>query len=305
MGLAAHLWTIWPHVSNALWRTRVPAAEPWETTLTDPLHGTVKLTGELRRVPGSHGLVLVVPGLGGNAASVYVRRAVRDLSRAGLASLIVPPRGADQRGEGIYHAALTADLHAAAGSAEVRAFERVFVLGFSLGGHLALRFAADPPPSRIRAVAAVCAPIDLFAAQRHLDRPGSWAYRQHILRGLKQIYRASARRGNVPTPLGEVLGVRTMQAWDACTVVPRFGFRDVADYYARSSAATRLEHLAVPALMLQAEADPMVRARDVRNALPAQARNLRVEWIRRGGHVGFPAQVRLIDRIARWFAAAP
>ncbi len=305
MGLAAHLWTIWPNVSDALWRTRAPAGLPWETTLQDPLHGAVRLTGELRLAAASPGLVVVVPGLGGNAGSVYVRRAVRDLRRAGWSSLVVPPRGADLQGEGLYHAALTADLHAAVGSAEARRFERVFVLGFSLGGHLALRFAADPPPSQVRAVAAVCAPIDLFAAQRHLDRASSWPYRRHILRGLKQIYRASARRGNAPTPLREVLAVRTLHAWDACTVVPRFGFRDVADYYARASAATALPHLNVPALMLQAEADPMVRASDVRRALPAQTPHLRVEWIAAGGHVGFPERVRLIDRACRWFANAP
>jgi predicted alpha/beta-fold hydrolase len=283
---------------------RLPRAVPWSTVVQDPQRGPVRLSGELRPAAGAHGLVVVIPGLGGNVHSVYVRRAVRDLARRGWATLVVPQRGADLTGEDYYHASLSADLHAAAGSPEARAYERVFFLGFSMGGHVALRFAADPPPPHVRAVAAVCAPIDLFAAQRHFDRPGCWLYRWHVLRALRKIYRAVHARGTAPTPMADVGRMRRIRDWDTLAIVPRFGFRDANDYYARASVAPHLSSLAVPSLLLLSDADPMVAAGDVRRALPDRAPNLRVEWHAGGGHVHFPRRFGLIERISAHFTEA-
>jgi len=304
MNLAGHFWTIAPTVVGHVVPTRLPRATPWETLVHDPLRGPVRLTGELRELAGGKGLVLVVPGLGGNTRSVYVRRAVRDLGRAGWSTLVVPQRGADLHGEDYYHASLSADLHAAAGSAAARRHERVFCVGFSMGGHVALRFAADPPPPQVRAVAAVCAPIDLFAAQRFFDRPGRWLYRWHVLRALKRIYRAVHARGLGPTPLPTLLAARRIRDWDTLAIVPRFGFRDAHDYYARASVAPHLHALAVPSLLLLSTQDPMIAADDVRRALPDHAPKLHVEWHATGGHVHFPPRFALIRRVAAWFERA-
>lgn len=304
MSWSGHYWTIWPTLAGRALPTRVPPPVPWETAVDDPLRGRVRLTGELREQPDAPGLVLIVPGLGGNARSVYVRAAVRELARLGWSSLVVPQRGADLSGEDYYHASLTADLHAAARSSPASDYANVFCLGFSMGGHVSLRFAADPPPPHVRAVAAICAPIDLFAAQRFFDHPRRWLYRRHVLRALKVIYREVDRRGNAPTPLRDLLGARTIREWDTLAIVPRFGFRDAEDYYARASAAPMLTRLAVPSLLLLSTRDPMISAEDVRRALPDHAPRLEVQWHECGGHVYFPRRFRLIERVCGWFTQA-
>jgi predicted alpha/beta-fold hydrolase len=209
MPLSGHFWTVWPTLATAALPARVPRPSPWSALVPDPVRGPVRLSGELREIPGAAGLVLVVPGLGGNTRSPYVRHAVRELSRLGWSSLVVPQRGADLSGEDYYHASLSADLHAAAASPAVRGYREVYCLGFSMGGHVAMRFAADPPPAHVRAVAAVCAPIDLAAAQRFFDAPGCWLYRAHVLRALRRIYGAVARRGHAPAPLSALRAART------------------------------------------------------------------------------------------------
>lgn len=304
MNVAGHYWTIVPTLARHLWPVRVSKSQPWEATVHDPQRGPVRLTGELREIGEAKGLVIVIPGLGGNTKSAYVRQAVRDLGRTGWSTLVVPQRGADLRGEDYYHASLSADLHAAAGSPAARRYDRVFCLGYSMGGHVTLRFAADPPPPHVRAVAAICSPIDLFAAQRFFDRPGCWLYRWHVLRALKKVYRAVHARGLAPTPLTDLLAARRIRDWDTLAIVPRFGFRDANDYYARASVAPHLDALAVPSLLLLSTRDPMIAADDVRRALPDQAPQLTVQWHATGGHVHFPRRFGLIERVSAWFEAA-
>lgn len=301
MSLAGHYWTIVPTLSGRIVPVRLARATAWDAIVHDPQRGAVRLSGELRERADAKGLVILVPGLGGNTRSVYVRRALRDLARCGWSTLVVPQRGADLLGEDYYHASLSADLHAAAGSPAARRYERVLILGFSMGGHVALRFAADPPPPHVRAVAAICAPIDLFAAQRFFDRPSRWLYRWHVLRALKKIYRAVHARGLAPTPLTDLLAARRIRDWDTRAIVPRFGFRDANDYYARASVAPHLDALAVPSLLLLSTHDPMIAADDVRRALPDHAPKLTVEWHPHGGHVFFPRRFGLIARVSAWF----
>jgi pimeloyl-ACP methyl ester carboxylesterase len=68
------------------------------------------------------------------------------------------------------------------------------VLGFSLGGHVTLCHALRPSDARLRAVASVCAPLDLAAGCSAIDHPRAAVYCGHVLAGLKEIYTAVARR---------------------------------------------------------------------------------------------------------------
>jgi predicted alpha/beta-fold hydrolase len=164
---------------------------------------------------------------------------------------------------------------------------------------LTLCFAAEEHDSRVRAVAAVCAPLDLDRSSTAMDRPSSFPYRHYVLRRLKEGYRAVALRRPVPTPLERVLRIRSLREWDTYTVVPRHGFESAADYYERASAFRRLHALRVPALLVNTEHDPMVPADTVRPALAVLPRRLDVRWLRAGGHVGFPSGVDLGEAAPR------
>jgi len=268
-------------------------APSFRTPVMDPQLGAIELSGELHAPPAAHRLLLCVHGLGGSSHSGYLRGAASRAAALGWASLRLNLRGADGNGEDFYHAALTADLHAALASPALARFTDVYVLGFSLGGHLALRLASEPHDTRLRAVAAVCAPIDLARSVAAIDRPALWLYRTYVLRRLKQSYVAVARRRTLAAPLERVLAAQTLREWDACTVVPRHGFGSTDDYYARASVAPRLGELRVPSLLLETEDDPMVPAASVRPALPSRAPQLDVRWLQSGGHVGLPARVDL------------
>jgi predicted alpha/beta-fold hydrolase len=273
--------------------------EPWESEVADARWGTVRIRGELHAPPHARALVLVVHGLGGSSDSLYVASVAPIAAALGLACLRLNLRGADGSGEDFYHAALTADLHAALSSPRLAAFSDIYVLGYSLGGHQTLCLAAEPGDARIRAVAAVCSPIDLARSAWAIDQPARAPYRHYVLRKLKTCYVQVAQRRELPTPVRNVLRARSIREWDACAVVPRYGFASTEDYYARASAAPRLGALRIPALLVNTEHDPMIPADTVRPALVGGTPRLDVRWLRAGGHVGFPFDVDLGERAPR------
>jgi predicted alpha/beta-fold hydrolase len=306
--LRGHIATLAPFVRHAISPARAPSA-PWSATVHDPEVGPVELTGLFREYSGARSLLLVVHGLGGSAASHYAIPPVIAADAAGMSCLRLNLRGADLNGTDFYHAGLTADLRAAIASVPSH-YEQIYVVGYSMGGHVVLRYAAESPDARVRAVASICAPLDLDRSATDFDRPMSAFYRHHVLSGLKAIYAAVGKRRRVSFPVGAALRIRKIRSWDTHVVAPRFGFSSAEDYYARVSAVFALPLIARPALIVAAKADPMVPEETLRHARRNCSSSVDWRWVSRGGHVGFPADLDLglpgprgLERqILEWFA---
>jgi predicted alpha/beta-fold hydrolase len=242
-------------------------------------------------------LVVLLHGISGSIESHYMVRGARAAEAAGLSCLRLNFRGADYSGEDFYHAGLTADVHAALASPQLRRYRRIYLLGYSMGGHVALRFATEPGDPRVVRVAAVCSPLDLERVQEAIDVPDGWLYRRYVLSSLARLYAAVAARRPMPVPVAEVARLRKIRDFDELVVAPRHGFTGAGDYYARASVAPRLSRLRLPALLVNASGDPMVLARTVRPILHRPVPRLEVRWVAEGGHVGFPSGIDLgLDR---------
>lgn len=293
MALSGHWRTLAGHLRRSLFPPVEPSSLPWVTEIEDPHWGRLRLSGSLSVPRGAQSLVVVVHGLGGSADSPYVVEAAACLVESGFACLRLNLRGADRRGEDIYHAGLTSDLEAALDSPQVASFKSVAVWGFSLGGHLCLRFAVQARRPEMRAVVAVCPPLDLAAVAKTIDRPTQWPYRRYLLGQLLRIYTAVAARRPVPVPLAEVRLARTFVAFDGLVIARRFGFRDAWDYYRSVSVGPHLDSLRIPGLLVASTADPMVPASSLRPFLEACPACLEVCWVQDGGHLGFPIHLDL------------
>ena len=195
----------------------------------------------------------------------------------------------------LYHAGLTDDLASAVawlgGSPRV---DGVSLLGFSLGGHLALRWAgelgADPARApALRAVAAVSAPLDLEQTTRAMERVRSLPYHRYIATNLVKQGRAFAEHhpARAHYTSAELRPVRTIRAYDALVVAPMHGFSSAEDYYAKASAGPLVPRIAVPTLVVHAEDDPMVPAALVRPWLADAPPAVEQRWSAHGGHVGW------------------
>lgn len=78
----------------------------------------------------------------------------------------------------------------------------------------------------------------------------------------------------------------TLYEFDNVFTAPLHGYKNTDDYWARASAKPRLQHIAIPALALNARNDPFIPA----ESLPKQnevSRHVTLWQPADGGHVGF------------------
>jgi predicted alpha/beta-fold hydrolase len=269
----------------------------------------VGLSGLVSVGDGDDTALVVVHGLGGDARSHYCVRAARAAARRGWTCLRLNLRGADGSGEDLYHAGLASDVSAALASPELAGHRRRFVLGYSLGGHVALHAARADAAGGLAAVVAVCAPLALRRGADVLDAPRSWLYRRHILGSLQATYARYAERHPEAASPERVGRVRTIRSFDALTVVPRFGFADVDEYYRSQSVAPHLATLERPTLLVYARHDPVVPQETVSDLVQRASSATEVWWIEKGGHVGFPGRpargrpTELEDELLDWLDA--
>lgn len=240
-------------------------------------------------------LVILCHGLEGSADAAYMRGLAGTLHPAGWDVVGWSYRGC---GGGLnrmmrsYHSGESGDLQAVVRHAG-RGYDRLAVAGFSLGGNIALKYAAEGEvPEALAAVVAVSAPVDLASSARRLDEvPGNRWYRRRFLRTLVAKTLAKARRF---PELGErlagrdgVAAVRTIREFDERITAPIHGFADAEDYWARSSAGPLLSRVAVPALLLNARNDPLLDTPSFPEEVARSSPFLHLECPARGGHVGF------------------
>jgi len=307
--LGGHFWTLASALKAAMVPEVAPASRPFVVMVDDPQFGSVRLNGLLSEVEAANTLVLIVHGLAGDANSPYCVAAARAAVQAGFSTLRLSLRGADLSGEDLYHGALTEDLRAALAQPELARYSCVFLLGYSFGGHLTLRAAVDQVDPRLRAVAAICPPLDLKATLASCDAPSLRPYRWSINRTMNKVYAKTAARRRLPTPVAAVKRARTCAEWNVLAIVPRFGFQNLDDYYQRASVSTVLHRLQIPSLMIACENDPIVLPETLRPALANASSALSVRWIERGGHVYFPSDLDLGQggklgleaQVMRWF----
>jgi len=279
-----HVNTLKPYFARTLRPKERPVTRPFCTQLRDPQAGTVDVTGcYLERDPAR--VVVAIHGLGGSIESGYLVEALRAADALGVSMLLLNCRGADRTNCDFYHSGLTADLDAALKSVDLSAAQDIFLLGYSIGGHVALCYGCDRPDPRVRKIAVICAPLELSSTADDFDQRRLNVYRGHVMDGLKEIYTACYQRrphGILPQ---QARAIHRIRSWDDQIVAPRFGFKNADDYYQSESVARRLSDLQVEGLYVGARFDPMVQARRVEPHLHKS--RLAVVWDDQAGHLGF------------------
>lgn len=237
------------------------------------------------------GRLLLLHGLGGSATSRYMFRTLDEAWHRGWEVARANFRGAEggsatptfhnaQRSDDV--AALVAGLEWTTSGADIP----LVVVGYSLGGALALRYlalAGDAAP--IAAAAAVSPPIDLAACLASLERPRNAVYhRYYVHRQRLQIGRLLAEHPGRWRPLdARASSVREL---DRRYVAPDAGYDSPEAYYAGASARPILSRIARPTLILTSEDDPIVPHGQF-DELRGGVRNVALLATRAGGHCGY------------------
>jgi predicted alpha/beta-fold hydrolase len=210
--------------------------------------------------------------------------------------------GTEELSETMYHSGLTGDTRLIAERLHGRFGGPVFVVGFSLGGNVALKLAGELGQTDLLAgVCAVSTPINLARCVRQLDRPGNSLYARRFLSRLRdRVLRKSRLSPDLYSAEG-LKSVGSIWEFDDRFTAPLFGFGTAENYYGTQSSAGFLENIRIPALVIAAKDDPLVPFAMYEEHSAFQT-NPALELVApdAGGHLGFLSKTRprfWIDRV--------
>ncbi len=237
------------------------------------------------------GTLLLIHGLGGSAESGYMRRtAVQALARGWAVARLNLRNcgGTEALAATLYNAGQSDDADAALRALEARGLTRPYgLLGFSLGGNIAMRYAGlSGSACRADAVVGVNPPVDLPLAVDAIERAGNALYNVYFTRGLCAQLRRIRRLREVPGPKASPRSIGGIRAFDELFTAPDAGYRSAADYYRGASAGPALSGVRRPALILSAQDDPFVPV-SMFDAHRAASSSLRFAHPEAGGHCGY------------------
>lgn len=245
---------------------------------------------------GNRRLVIILHGLAGCTRSRYVQAFARVALAMGWDCACMNFRGCSgvpNRLYRSYHSGATEDpaqLVEIAGTRD--GYTRVAIVGFSLGGNVALKLLGDlgasHPPWLCGGVA-MSAPTDLATSARLMATPGRRPYMWRFIRMLSKTLGEKNRRfpGRLKTSAHLLAHMRTFEEFDGAYTAPAHGFKDARDYWAKASSRPVLPAIAVPTLLINSLDDPFLSPECHPFEEARASASFTFEPTTHGGHVGW------------------
>lgn len=240
---------------------------------------------------GSDNLVIISHGLEGNSQRGYVKGMAKMFSDRQFDVLAWNYRGCSEemnRKVRFYHSGATDDLGTVINhAADNKKYKSIFLVGFSLGGNITLKYLGESQPrAEVRKAVAISVPMDLRSSCEKISRRSNWIYANRFLKSLKSkiIRKSRVMEGIDITGIGKI---RTLKDFDDRYTAPLHGFTDALDYYRKCSSVFFVGGIKTPTLIVNTRNDPFLS--DECFPLEAVKSNpyITFETLTRGGHVGF------------------
>jgi len=291
----AHLQTLYP----ALMRKTSPPTGLRRERLITPDNDFIDIDwcGE-----GNQPLIILLHGLAGSSRSGYIKGLQHALLIQGFRSVALNFRGCSgeyNHSARCYHSGETEDIHFLYQTLRQREPETPFAaVGFSLGGNVLLKWLGEQGDKlSLFAAIAISVPLVLSTCATKLDNGFSKIYRENLLCELKHHVLAKQRylkrlgklqEARKIEQLGDLSGIKSFWQYDDRVVARLHGFKNVHDYYQRSSSRQFLKSIGITTLLIQARDDPFM-TEEVLPDLKELSSSIHLEITQGGGHVGFIA----------------
>jgi len=236
-------------------------------------------------------LVIISHGLEGSSDRAYVKGMAKALHDNGFDIAAWNFRGCSgeiNRQLRFYHSGATEDLHTVIEHVlSLGKYRSLFLVGFSLGGNLTLKYLGEREVDKHIAKAVVFSvPMDLQTSCEKISQPANVIYSRRFVRSLKKKIRMKALQHDT-LDTSRLRHIKTLTQFDDCYTAPLHGFRNAHEYYEQCSAVRFVHHIKTPTLIINTRNDPFLSAECFPAASLKGHPYVRLEVLSRGGHVGF------------------
>jgi len=237
--------------------------------------------------------ILALHGLEGSSQAHYMAGVADKAWAAGFNVVRLNQRncgGTEHLSATLYHSGLSADADVVMGELAAEGLTAFGVIGYSLGGNLALKLAGDygsDAPPYLKTVVAVSPVMDLPRCVDALERPSNAIYQWNFVRNLKERMRRKIAAFPDRFSADPLRRIRTVRDFDEAYTAPHFGFRDATDYYYRAASLRVVDRIRVPALVITAKDDPFVPAEPFSDAALTGNPHITTLVSGHGGHCAF------------------
>lgn len=257
---------------------------------------------------------VLIHGLGGCHASPYLVRIADKLNAVGVRTFRLDLRGCgagERLARGAAHCGSWNDVRAAVEQvAKLCPSSPTEVVGFSLGGSLALNLAGRMGTQQcgnLAGVMAVCPPVDLHALDASFSRGAGRIYSRYLATIMWRHIQRRLREMPDPPVVDVSRRPRHIRELDEQITAPFHGYRNAEHYYDEASAVPHLPHIIVPTRIVAAADDPVIPVKALLRAPRSEAVDILISQT--GGHLGFfgreagDADSHWIDwRVVEWVA---
>jgi predicted alpha/beta-fold hydrolase len=237
-------------------------------------------------------LVILLHGLEGSSESQYVRGAAELLFSLNWNVCAINHRscsGELNRTLEMYHSGFTRDL-AYVVNKYSKEYQRILIVGYSLGGNMALKYLGEESytiPEQLKLVIAFSVPTDLEGGSIKLTNWYNKAYTFEFLKTLKAKMREKAK--TFPQiDLSNLPKLKQLMDFDEYYTAFLHGFKDAKDYYAQCNSKQFLHNInAVPTVLINALDDPFLSDSCHPYTIAEESKFFHFIPLTYGGHVGF------------------
>ncbi|PID45646.1 MAG: alpha/beta hydrolase [Proteobacteria bacterium] len=244
---------------------------------------------------GRRKLLIISHGLESSSKAKYVQGIADHFRQHGFDILAWNYRGCSgeiNKTVRYYHSGATEDLEAVL-SYVLRGgyYHAIYLVGFSLGGNLTLKYLGEQAgqlDERIKAACAFSTPCCLKSASHQLATGFSRLYTRNFVNTLKQkVYAKREMLIQHGFDFSVVENLNSLPEFDQVFTGPVHGFRGADDYYDQCSARYFIESIKIPTLIVNAANDPFLSEACYPYEEVGKNPLVHLEVPPHGGHVGF------------------
>lgn len=234
---------------------------------------------------------VLIHGLEGSSSSTYIRSLTHRLSNQKHDVIVINLRGCSGEHNLLptsYHSGRTEDINTVISYIKLHyQYSNINLIGFSLGGNLALKFAGEMH-NTVDKVVGVSVPCDLKASCEQIERGFNKLYNYNFVRTLKNKIK---HKINTINEFGinkeELNNIKTVFHFDEIYTSRYHGYENAYDYYRKCSSKYFLENITTPTLLINALNDPFLTPECFPIDECKANLHIRFETPQYGGHVSF------------------